>query len=120
MPHRFGYGRFGTVADIGDGDGVRCATVLRHVRDVIPADGTPLVVQPVLPATVPADRPEDDRLGDLNMLVNVGGRERTAGVFAALCTAGGCALRAITPPPVPNIFQIIEASPPNDVVKPRP
>ncbi len=49
--------------------------------------------------------------GRFHTLVNVGGRERTADDFAALCTAGGFGLRSVTPLPAPNIFQIVEASP---------
>ncbi|MFJ9623905.1 hypothetical protein [Streptomyces sp. NPDC101181] len=45
------------------------------------------------------------------MLVHVGGREHAADDVAAQCTAGGFALRAITPLPAPNIFQTVEAPP---------
>ncbi len=79
--------------------------------DVIPDHGSLLIVEPVLPATVPPDRQDNVYPSDLNMLVNVGGRERTADDFAALCTAGGFALRSVTPLPAPHIFQIVEASP---------
>ncbi|MFE6702411.1 methyltransferase [Streptomyces sp. NPDC057718] len=96
---------------IHDWDDERCAAILRRIREVIPAHGSLLIVEPVLPATVPADPPGGVYLSDLNMLVNVGGRERTAEDFAALCTAGGFNLRNVTPLPAPNIFQIIEASP---------
>nr|WP_267907140.1 methyltransferase [Streptomyces badius] len=96
---------------IHDWDDERCATILRHIRDVIPAHGSLLLVEPVLPATVPADPPGGVCLTDPNMLVNVGGRERTADVFASLCAAGGFVLRSVTPLPAPNIFQITEASP---------
>ncbi|MFJ9923627.1 methyltransferase [Streptomyces rubiginosohelvolus] len=96
---------------IHDWDDERCAAILRRIRDVIPDHGSLLIVEPVLPATVPADPPGGVYLSDLNMLVNVGGRERTADDFASLCTAGGFVLRGVTPLPAPNIFQIIEASP---------
>lgn len=96
---------------IHDWDDERCAAILRHIRDVIPDHGSLLIVEPVLPATVPPDRQDNVYLSDLNMLVNVGGRERTADDFAALCTAGGFVLRSVTPLPAPNIFQIVEASP---------
>ncbi|MEV1047492.1 hypothetical protein [Streptomyces sp. NPDC049916] len=45
------------------------------------------------------------------MLVSVGGREHTADDPAAQCTAGGFALRAITPLPAPTVFQTVEATP---------
>ncbi|MFJ6615116.1 methyltransferase [Streptomyces sp. NPDC091289] len=96
---------------IHDWDDERCAAILRHIRDVIPAHGSLLIVEPVLPATVPPDPSGGVYLSDLNMLVNVGGRERTADDFAALCTAAGFALRSVTPLPAPDIFRIIEASP---------
>ncbi|MFE7137053.1 methyltransferase [Streptomyces sp. NPDC057644] len=96
---------------IHDWDDERCAAILRRIREVIPAHGSLLIVEPVLPATVPVDPPGGVYLSDLNMLVNVGGRERTAEDFSDLCTAGGFALRSVTPLPAPNIFQIIEASP---------
>ncbi|MFI1224972.1 MULTISPECIES: methyltransferase [unclassified Streptomyces] len=94
-----------------DWDDARCAAVLRRIRDVIPAHGSLLIVEPVLTATVPPDLPGGVYLSDLNMLVNVGGRERTADDFAALCTAGGFTLRGVTPLPAPDVFQILEASP---------
>lgn len=96
---------------IHDWDDERCVAILRHIRDVIPDHGSLLIVEPVLPATVPSDRPGNVYLSDLNMLVNVGGRERTADEFAALCTAGGFGLRRVTPLPAPDVFQLVEASP---------
>ncbi|MCL6289831.1 MULTISPECIES: methyltransferase [Streptomyces] len=96
---------------IHDWDDERCAAILRRIRAVIPDHGSLLIVEPVLPATVPADPAGGVYLSDLNMLVNVGGRERTEDDFAALCAAGGFALRSVTPLPAPDIFRIIEASP---------
>ncbi|MBB5121993.1 methyltransferase [Streptomyces eurocidicus] len=96
---------------IHDWDDERCATILRHIRKVVPADGTLLIIEPVLPATVSPEAPDLTYLSDLNMLVNVGGRERTAADFAGLCAAGGFRLDAITPMPPPNVFQLIEARP---------
>lgn len=93
-----------------DWDDERCAAVLRRIRAVIPDHGSLLIVEPVLPATVPADPAGGVYLSDLNMLV-IGGRERTEDDFAALCAAGGFALRSMTPLPAPDIFRIIEASP---------
>lgn len=96
---------------IHDWDDERCAAILRHIRAVIPDHGSLLIVEPVLPATVPPDPAGGVYLSDLNMLVDVGGRERTEDDFAALCAAGGFALRSVTPMPAPDIFRIIETSP---------
>ncbi|WP_264067077.1 hypothetical protein [Mycolicibacterium komossense] len=47
-------------------------------------------------------------LTDLNMLVNVGGRERTLDDFARLCGAASFRLDSVTPllppPPLPSRF----------------
>ncbi len=96
---------------IHDWNDEQCVTILRHIRDVIPADGTLLIVEPVLPAVVSGETTELAYLSDLNMLVNVGGRERTADDFAALCSEAGFKLGGITPLPQPNVFQLIEATP---------
>ncbi|MET4926895.1 methyltransferase [Streptomyces sp. PSRA5] len=96
---------------IHDWNDTRCATILRHIREVVPTDGALLMVEPVLPPTVPTDQPGTVYLSDLNMLVNVGGRERTEADFRALCTASDFTLRTVTPLPAPNIFHLIEATP---------
>lgn len=62
-----------------DDDG--CATILRHVRRVIPEHGRLLIVEPVLPDLVDGSTRPGMYLSDLNMLVNVGGRERTTADF---------------------------------------
>lgn len=79
-----------------DWDDERCATILGHCRSVIPADGRLLIVEPVLPET--ADPALAGLyLSDLNMLVNVGGRERTRAEFEALCDRAGFTLTAASP-----------------------
>ncbi|GGX97980.1 methyltransferase [Streptomyces hiroshimensis] len=96
---------------IHDWNDERCATILRHIRKVVPDSGTLLIVEPVLPPTVPAGTTDLTYLSDLNMLVTVGGRERTAEDFTALCAQGGFRLTGITPLPRPNSFHLIEAAP---------
>jgi hypothetical protein len=55
-----------------------CAgTILAHIRRVTPDDGRLLIIEPVLPEVVDASLPSTMYLGDLTMLVNTGGRERT-------------------------------------------
>lgn len=96
---------------IHDWDDERCATILRHIRKVVPDDGALLIIEPVMPATVSTEAPDLTYLSDLNMLVNVGGRERTPEDFARLCAAGGFRLDSVTPMPPPNVFRLIEAKP---------
>ncbi|MFC5143118.1 methyltransferase [Streptomyces aureoversilis] len=96
---------------VHDWNDEQCATILRHIRKVVPDDGALLIVEPVLPPVVPAGNTDLTYLSDLNMLVTVGGRERTAEDFAALCARGGFRLDSITPLPRPNAFHLIEAVP---------
>jgi hypothetical protein len=50
-------------------------------------------------------------LSDLNMLVLLGGRERTAADFEALCARTGFTLRDVRPLPPPSLFAVLEAVP---------
>jgi hypothetical protein len=50
-------------------------------------------------------------LSDLNMLVNVGGRERTRADFEKLCADAGFRLAAVTPLPPPAAFSLLVAEP---------
>jgi hypothetical protein len=96
---------------IHDWDDERAATILRHVRRVIPERGRLLIVEPVLPTTVDSSVPAVMYLSDLNMLVNVGGRERTRDDFQDLCRSAGFTFTSDTPLPPPNAFSLIEAAP---------
>lgn len=96
---------------VHDWDDERAARILRHCRDAIPEHGRLLVVEPVLPDVVDGSLPATMYLSDLNMLVNVGGRERTRGDFDQLCRAAGFALAGIRPLPPPAAFSLIEAAP---------
>ncbi|MFV2175650.1 methyltransferase [Actinomadura sp. LOL_016] len=96
---------------IHDWDDDRAATILRHIRRVIPDQGRLLIVEPVLPDTVTSALPPAMYLSDLNMLVNVGGRERTHADFHDLCQDTGFTLTRRLPPPPPLAFSLIEAAP---------
>jgi hypothetical protein len=50
-------------------------------------------------------------LGDLDMLVNVGGRERTRADFQRLCATAGFCLDSVTAIPLPAAFSLLGASP---------
>ncbi|WP_345555418.1 methyltransferase [Streptomonospora halophila] len=94
---------------VHDWDDRRAATILSHVRAVVPDHGRLLIVEPVLPATVPPEGFSGLYLTDLNMLVNVGGRERTRDDFDALCAASGFAVSDVVP--LAAGFSAIEAVP---------
>ena len=87
----------------------RCATILGHCRGHLPADGRVLIVEPVLPEIVDATPPVM-YLSDLNMLVNLGGRERTRGEFETLCRRAGFAVTDVISL-APTGFCLIEATP---------
>jgi len=85
---------------IHDWDDDRCATILRHCRDALTDQGPPdggrvLIVEPVLPELAQGAMLEGVYLSDLNMLVNVGGKERTRAGFEHLCELAGLTLVAV-------------------------
>jgi hypothetical protein len=93
-----------------DWDDERSAVILRHVRAVIPPHGRLLIVDAVLPEVVDPGASALGHLGDLNMLVQLGGKERTRGDFAALCAATGFELADVTGL-APARFSLVEAVP---------
>ncbi|MCI3928721.1 acetylserotonin O-methyltransferase [Streptomyces sp. AN091965] len=84
-------------------------TILGHCRAVLPPGGRVLIVEHLLPTAV---APESTALylADLNMLLNVGGRERTREEFAELCDRAGLALTSVTGLGEGNAFCLIEAA----------
>ena len=93
----------------------QAVTILRHCRDVLPPNGRVLIVEPVLAEVVDADVRSAvtdggvTYLSDLNMLVNVGGRERTRKDFEDVCHRAGLSMTAVTPLPEAAPFSLIEA-----------
>ena len=77
--------------DWEDDDALR---ILARCRAAIPAHGALLVVERDLGAP---NENADAKFSDLNMMVGVGGRERTGADFASLFAAGGFALESTTP-----------------------
>lgn len=80
-----------------DWDDDRAAAILGYCRDVIPDHGRLLLIEPVLPETVDPAAGPSAYLTDLNMLVNVGGRERTRTDFDQLLTRSGFTSRGSCP-----------------------
>jgi hypothetical protein len=96
---------------IHDWDDERAETILGHVRAVIPDHGRLLIIERVLPDRVEGTLRSMMYLSDLNMLVNVGGRERTRVDFEQLCQRTGFQLDTVTPLAVPDAFSVLEAAP---------
>ena len=97
---------------IHDWDDARATRILQNIHAAMRADGTLLVVEPVMP-DAPSSSPDVLMMvmSDLNMLVCTGGKERTEDEFRALLADAGFAVRAVTPVPGPTNFSVIEAVP---------
>ena len=80
--------------------------ILRNVAEAMKPDSTVLLVEMIVPPR-PCDRWSDAiARSDLNMLVNTGGRERSASEFQGLFEAAGLELSRIVPTPTP--WSIVE------------
>jgi hypothetical protein len=92
--------------DWNDGDAVR---ILRRAREALAPEGRLLVIERVMPDRV-EDRPEHRTAArsDLNMLVGLGGCERTAADYEALLSEAGLSLRRMLP--AAAAFTVIEAA----------
>ena len=69
-----------------DWDDERCVAILRTCRRAMPPNGRLLVIELLIP---PGDTPSYATSQDINMLVNLGGRERTEDEYRALLAAAG-------------------------------
>ncbi|MER5297084.1 methyltransferase [Streptomyces pharetrae] len=93
----------------------QAVTILSHCREVLPPGGLVLIVEPVLPEVVDTSAEADvtdggvTYLSDLNMLVNLGGRERTRRDFEEVCHRAGLSLTSVTPLTDAAPFSLIEA-----------
>ncbi|EME98738.1 methyltransferase [Streptomyces mobaraensis] len=92
----------------------KAATILRHCREALPPGGRILIVEPVLPDTVDPEAPVTGGgityLSDLNMLVNVSGRERTRADFEDVCRRAGLTVVSVTPLAGAAPFSLVEAA----------
>lgn len=93
-------------AIIHDWDDERALTILRNIRTAIAEDGVVLLFEMVLPQGAP---PHPGLLLDLEMLVNSGGRERTAGEYATLLSRAGFRQTRVIPTAGP--LSLVEARP---------
>ena len=75
----------------------RCEVILRNCRDALPASGTLIVIERIMPelaTTEPQDR--SCAMSDLNMLRGPGGRERTEAEYRRLGVLAGFAFVGIS------------------------
>lgn len=96
---------------VHDWDDDRAATILGHCRSALPVDGRVLIIEPVLPPVVPAESRAGIYLSDLNMMVNLGGKERTSAEFEHLCSQAALTVTDIVPLPAETGYAMIEAAP---------
>ena len=92
---------------IHDWDDAAAIEILHMCRAAIADTGRLLVVEPVIQ---PGNEPDRAKFSDLNMLVMLGGRERTAEDFERLYAEAGFRLTSIVPTGSPP-FNIIEGVP---------
>lgn len=90
-----------------DWDDETCVRILRHCREAMPADGRVLIAEIVVEPGKPVGHPY--RLIDLEMMVTLGGKERTADEFARLLDGAGLKLEQVTPIE-DSFFSVVEAS----------
>ena len=88
---------------IHDWNDDECATILGHCHRVMPLGGKVLIVEMVIPEP---NVPSIGKLLDLQMLVNLTGRERTAKEYGDLLSQVGFDLQRIVPTPSP--YSVIE------------
>jgi SAM-dependent methyltransferase len=93
----------------------QAVTILQHCRKVLPPGGVVLIVEPVLPEIVDTTGEAEATdggvtyLSDLNMLVNVGGRERTRKDFEDVCRHADLLLTSVNPLTGAAPFSLIAA-----------
>ena len=91
---------------IHDWDDPEAAAILRACRAAVGDKGRLLVVERVVG---PPNEPDPAKFSDLNMLVELGGRERTAEEYRDLLAGAGFRLVGVTPTGSP--FEVVEAAP---------
>lgn len=80
--------------------------ILRNCRQAMPPHGRLLLAERVVP---PGNAPSEAKLFDINMLVTVGGQERTEAQYAALLHAAGLEMSRVIPTGSP--LSLVEATP---------
>jgi len=95
---------------IHDWDDEKSIAILTSCRAAMRSGSRLLLIERVLPArATPSVENEVRFLGDINMLVRTGGRERTVDQYKALLSAAG--LRLVRVIPTPTDISVVEAMP---------
>jgi hypothetical protein len=89
-----------------DWDDAEATAILRNCRRAMPEGGSLLVIERDLG---PANEGLNAKLSDLNMLVMLGGRERTVDEYSALFEAAG--FRLVEAVPTKGWLRVLEATP---------
>ncbi|MGK8491276.1 methyltransferase [Nocardia asiatica] len=87
-------------------DDTKALRILQNVRSRIPHDGRVLLIEIVVPED---DSPHFGKLLDMEMLVSVGGRERTAAEYTDILERAG--FRRLRVVPTASAVSVIEAEP---------
>ena len=87
-------------------DDAKALRILQNIRRTIPDDGRILLVEVIVPED---DSPHFSKLVDMEMLVSVGGRERTAAEYTDLLERAGFHRRRVVSTASP--VSVIEAEP---------
>ena len=103
-----GYDAYMLKSCLHDWHDTKAVEILRRCREAMPERGRVLIVEIVLTPGRPVGHPH--RLIDLEMMVTLGGKERSKQEFASLLAHAG--LRLITVTPVAgSFFSVVEAAP---------
>jgi O-methyltransferase domain len=89
------------------GNDTKAVEILRRCREGMPDHGRVLIVEIVLAPGRPIGHPH--RLIDLEMMVTLGGKERSEQEFAALLTQAGLMSTTVTPV-AGSFFSVVEAA----------
>jgi hypothetical protein len=103
-----GYDAYMIKSVLHDWDDDKAGQILRQCRDVMPSHGRVLVIEIVVSPGQPMGHPH--LMIDLEMMVTLGGKERTEQEFATLLSNAGLALEKVTPING-SFFSVVEARP---------
>ncbi|MFV2179056.1 methyltransferase [Actinomadura sp. LOL_016] len=93
-----------------DWDDERAAAILRNCRVAMGPDARVPVVEQLMPEVV-TERNRGTVMNDRDMLVSVGGRERTEDEFRELPGSAGLRVASISGPSPPSGYRVIKARP---------
>jgi hypothetical protein len=103
-----GYDAYVIKSVLHDWDDGQAVQILRQCRDAMPSHGRVLVIEIVVYPGQPMGHPHP--MIDLEMMVTLGGKERTEQEFATLLSSAGLTLEQVTPIKG-SFFSVVEATP---------